>query len=394
MTDNITLANLISDPKNARKHTPRNVGMIERALHEVGAARSIVVDENNVVLAGNATIEAAAAAGIERVQVVEADGQTIIAVRRSNLSPEQKAHLALYDNRAAELAEWDTDVLASLGEEIDLSAFWTKDEIAELLEQDIPTSGGGDLVPEVEEGPTRTQYGELWICGRHRILVGDSRDPEQIARLMQGERADAVVSDPPYGMRLDTSFSYSKGNEAMAIKPTKGYAPVVGDDADFDVSWIFTTFSSAKEVFLFGADYYVDTLPRFGKDGGWMVWDKKNESLRNVLGLADFELIWSKQRHKRRVYNFLWNGALGTESEDTKGRVHPTQKPVRLLEAIIAEYVEGLIVDPYLGSGATMIAADRCGARCFGIEIEPKYADVCLKRIEAESGQRAERSDG
>lgn len=107
--------------------------MIEKALNDVGAARSIVVDENGVVLAGNATVEAAAAAGIERVQVVDADGQTIIAVRRTGLTPEQKAHLAIYDNRSSELAAWNVEVLADIGESIDLSQFWTKDEIAELM---------------------------------------------------------------------------------------------------------------------------------------------------------------------------------------------------------------------------------------------------------------------
>lgn len=109
MTDHIS--QLIPDPKNARRHNPRNVGMLVDALHEVGAARSIVIDEDNVVLAGNATIEAAAQAGIERVRVVEADGNEIIAVRRSGLSKREKKRLALFDNRVAELAEWEPDVL-------------------------------------------------------------------------------------------------------------------------------------------------------------------------------------------------------------------------------------------------------------------------------------------
>src|SRR4051812_15328925 len=99
------IKDLVPDPKNARRHTPRNVGTITDALRDVGAARSIVIDEDNVILAGNATIEAAAGAGITNVQVVEADGQTVIAVRRHGLTPQQKARLALYDNRAAELAE-------------------------------------------------------------------------------------------------------------------------------------------------------------------------------------------------------------------------------------------------------------------------------------------------
>ena len=129
MSEITTLGDLIPDPRNARSHTPRNVGMIESALSEVGAARSIVIDEDGVVLAGNATIEAAAQAGIERVQVVEADGNTIIAVRRRGLTPEQKVKLALFDNRAAELADWDAGVLAALQTETDLLGLFYEDEL-------------------------------------------------------------------------------------------------------------------------------------------------------------------------------------------------------------------------------------------------------------------------
>jgi hypothetical protein len=129
------LGDLTPDPRNARRHTPRNVGAIEQALREVGAARSIVIDEAGTVLAGNATIEAAAQAGIERVQVVDADGETLIAVRRTGLTPEQKTRLALFDNRAAELAEWEPAVLAELADSgVDLSGLWSDRELAILLE--------------------------------------------------------------------------------------------------------------------------------------------------------------------------------------------------------------------------------------------------------------------
>ena len=108
------LRDLKHDPKNARKHNPRNIGMIEKSLNEVGAARSIVIDENGVVLAGNGLIDAAAQAGIEKVRVVEASGEEIIAVRRTGLTVKQKKRLALYDNRASELSEWDADVIADI----------------------------------------------------------------------------------------------------------------------------------------------------------------------------------------------------------------------------------------------------------------------------------------
>lgn len=127
------IRDLTNDPRNARRHNPRNIGMIESALREVGAARSIVVDEDGVILAGNATVEAAAAAGIERVITVDADGETIVAVRRTGLTPAQKTRLALFDNRTAELADWDTDVLASLSDEVELSGMFFDDELAAAL---------------------------------------------------------------------------------------------------------------------------------------------------------------------------------------------------------------------------------------------------------------------
>ena len=127
------IGDLKPDPKNARKHNPRNIGMIERALGEVGAARSIVVDEDGNVLAGNGVIEAAANAGIERVRVIDADGNEIIAVRRSGLTPEQKKKLAYYDNRTAEIADWDVEqIMTDVGAGLDLSAMFTDVELAGL----------------------------------------------------------------------------------------------------------------------------------------------------------------------------------------------------------------------------------------------------------------------
>jgi hypothetical protein len=128
------IKDLIPDPKNRRKHNPRNLGMLTDALHKVGAARSIVIDEQNEILAGNGVVEAAADAGITKVQVVEADGNTIVAVRRTGLTPEQKRQLAIYDNRTAELAEWNLEQLQAdaLANE-DLSPFFGDEELAKLL---------------------------------------------------------------------------------------------------------------------------------------------------------------------------------------------------------------------------------------------------------------------
>jgi DNA modification methylase len=140
--DPTTVAGLVPDPKNRRKHPARNVDLIAAALRNVGAARSIVIDEANEVLAGNGVLEGAAAAGISKLQIVEADGETIVAVRRRGLSPEQKRDLALYDNRTSELAEWNLDQLAIDAAEGALAPFFFEDEIAALLGGAEGGSGG------------------------------------------------------------------------------------------------------------------------------------------------------------------------------------------------------------------------------------------------------------
>lgn len=129
----VTLDELVPDPRNARTHAPDNIDLISESLREVGAARSIVIDDDNVILAGNATVTAARAAGLTQMTVIDADGDTLIAVRRTGLTPEQKRRLALFDNRAAELADWDSDVLRSLADDTNLTDLWPTDDLAALL---------------------------------------------------------------------------------------------------------------------------------------------------------------------------------------------------------------------------------------------------------------------
>jgi ParB-like chromosome segregation protein Spo0J len=158
------LSALTPDPRNARTHSDRNLKLIALALQEVGAARSIVVDEDGVILAGNATVTAAQAAGIDRVRFVDADGSEIIAVRRTGLTSEQKRRLALLDNRTAELAAWDSEVLASLAEDTDFSDLWESDELAELLGEP-PTVAFPEYDETAEE---KVAYVECPSCG-HRF---------------------------------------------------------------------------------------------------------------------------------------------------------------------------------------------------------------------------------
>lgn len=138
------LKDLTPDPHNARKHNPRNIGMIVNSLHDVGAARSIVLDENNRILAGNGTVEGAAEAGITKVVIVEADGNELIAVRRSNLDEARKQRLALFDNRSAELAEWDPEVLRAYADDGITAGMFTDKEIAKIIGDDVSPQPSAD----------------------------------------------------------------------------------------------------------------------------------------------------------------------------------------------------------------------------------------------------------
>jgi ParB-like chromosome segregation protein Spo0J len=140
---------LVPDPENRRKHNPRNIGLVVDTLHSVGAARSIVIDEDNVILAGNGVTEAAAEAGITRVRVIEADGQELIAVRRVGLTAEQKRALAIADNRTAELAEWDVEQLqADADNGLALEPWFSEKELAKILGQQAETAEGDATIAE------------------------------------------------------------------------------------------------------------------------------------------------------------------------------------------------------------------------------------------------------
>jgi hypothetical protein len=350
-----TIADLIHDPKNCRKHNPRNIGSIVNSLHSVGAARSIVIDENNVILAGNGMIDAAGEAGIENVRVIEADGNTIIAVRRTGLTDKQKAQLAIADNRTSELAEWDAEqLLATLSEyEIDPASLDFSDDDLAKIQSESPVEVAEDEAPAVGSVPTRCNLGDLWKLGEHRLLCGDSTKAEDVGRVMGGDAIETLVSDPPYGIDF------------------------VGDDKPFDPS----PFLEFEKVVLFGANCFSDRLPL----GTWLVWDKRFKN--GTAMLSDAEVAWMKGGHGVYIFAETSQGFVRPESIE-----HPTQKPVSVMAWCMEKCKAGPIVfDPFLGSGTTMIAAEQLDRRCYGIEISPTYCDVILARWEKFTGKTAQR---
>ncbi|MDP9358157.1 MAG: site-specific DNA-methyltransferase [Chloroflexota bacterium] len=402
------LSSLTPDPRNARAHSDRNLAQIEAALREVGAARSIVVDETGVILAGNATVQAARHAGLTRVRVVEADGTELVAVRRSGLTAEQKRRLALHDNRAAELAEWDTDVLASLADELDLSDLWDPDELADLLAQEAPPPqllADPDAVPEPPDDPI-TQLGDCWLLGQHRLLCGDATKAQDVQRLMAGEIVACLWTDPPYGV------NYQGG--------TPDALTIANDHPQGLEGLLGASFANAAEVLAPGAPFYVAhpagplslVFGRVVMELGWrlrqtLVWVK--DSL--VLGHADYHY-----RHEPILYGYLPGGAgrrgrggKGWFGDDAQASVfeiprpkaspdHPTSKPVALITAMLANSTQpgDLVLDLFGGSGSTLVACEHFGRRARLLELDPKYCDVVVRRWEELTGKPAERipSDG
>lgn len=252
---------------------------------------------------------------------------------------------------------------------------------------------GDDEVPEVEE-KTVSKRGEMYELGNSILMCGDSTNAEDVARLMGGEKADMVFTDPPYGMGLDTDYSSMKNKlefaEGKNIKNGKKYAQGIVDAFKPElITTVFENFGYCKEIFLWGADYFAEMLED-KNNGSWVVWDKrgsaendleKDESADKMYGSC-FELCWSKNKHKRDIARVKWASVFGTEQEFDHKRYHPTQKPIKLIEWFLTRYAKGgqLVVDLFGGSGSTLIGCEKNNLRCRTMELDPHYCDVIRRR--------------
>ena len=393
MADTITtIADLHLDQRNARKRGPRASGMLEASLQEVGVARSIVIDEAGNILAGNGTVEAAEQVGIERVQVVDADGETIVAVRRTGLTKAQKRRLALLDNRTAELAEWEPEVLAELATDgVKLDDLFVGDELDAILagmeQAPEPGAGGDEFDATPEEGPTVCQPKDLWQLGPHRLMCGDSTKREDVERLMGGERAGCVLTDPPYGINREGITNDDP--EGLRALFDGVLACLPADNA------VVVAFQSPR---LFPV--WLDAIREAGYEFERMLWLYKNNDCTHpwrgwlltseaILLSSVGEPIWDArftEPYAHDCYTVSWDA---TTMVDVPGW-HGSIKPFTVIKDLLSR-LAGDVYDPFLGSGTTLIAAHRLGRKCYGIEIEPRYCDVILRRYEAETGEQGVR---
>jgi site-specific DNA-methyltransferase (adenine-specific) len=212
---------------------------------------------------------------------------------------------------------------------------------------------------------------------RSNDIVLYQADCLELLPLLSPEAVDLLLTDPPYGINLQTNYASRKRGR---LAKSNDYAPVHGDDKAYDPAPLL----AFKRLILFGANYYADKLP---PSPSWIVWDKRDglSTKKRQVGFcdsADVELAWTNLGGPARIIYHRWMGMLKASEKKDK-RVHPTQKPAALMEEIIAWRTNpgDLILDPYCGAGATLVAAQRQGRRAIGIEISPQYCEITAQRL-------------
>ena len=351
---------------NPRSITKQAFERLKKHITAHGQMQPLVITADGEVLGGNMRLKAYRELGIDEVWV------KVVEPKDEN----DKLKIALVLNDRAGF--YDDDLLANLLPNYDID--WSQysvdlrepTNLQELLDQFLPVTE--DEAPDVDTGPAISKTGDIYQLGRHRLMCGDATKIEDVEKLMNGQKADMVFTDPPYGIDLDTDYSKLKGSAKSPNAEGYKYRAVIGDNQPFnhsDFHWI-----DCVEQFWWGGDYYRETLP---SGGSWFVWKKRPAGGEEMIG-NDFELCWSKQKHKKQIIEMAWVGYLAKERNEK--RTHPTQKPIELCVWFIKKFSEKdqKILDLFGGSGSTLIACEQTNRICYMAEISPAYCDVIRKR--------------
>jgi DNA modification methylase len=354
-----TIKNNPNNPRVIKDDKFKKLVQSIKDLPEMAEVRPVVVNTDMVVLGGNMRLKAMREAGWKDVpiQVVDWDEdkqrQFII---KDNVSGGEWDWEMLAN-------EWDTEELQEWG--LDLPNFDNAKELeAEEDDYEMPDQVQTDIV-----------LGDLFEIGPHRLLCGDSTDSDAVAKLMDGQKADMVFTDPPYGIAYDNTQRWD-GIEKQNGKGKRNKGEMIlGDGEPFDPSFLLAEFSYCKEIFIWGMQYYPDKLGR----GGCIVWNRKTESQKDVPH-ADFELCWSKQERNKMAW-ITWGGFKSKEKGEE--RLHTTQKPIELAAWFLNNWgnTNDKVFDLFLGSGSTMVASHQLNRKCYGMELDPKYCQVIVDRM-------------
>ncbi|RPE76843.1 site-specific DNA-methyltransferase [Vulcaniibacterium tengchongense] len=386
--------------RNARQHSDEQIAQIAASIAEFGFVNPILTGADGVLVAGHGRLAAARKLGLPTVPVVVLD----------HLTPTQRRALVLADNRLAELATWDDallrielEALQDDGFDLDLTGF-DADALAELLADEEPQIEGrteDDAIPEMPEEPV-SRPGDVWRLGPHRLVCGDATTAEAYARLFpDGERADMVFTDPPYNVNYANSAKDKlRGKHRPILNDALGEGFY---DFLFDALALIMAHTRGA-IYVAMSSSELDTLQAaFRAAGGhwstFIIWAKNTFTLGRSDYQRQYEPIlygwpegatrhWCGDRDQGDVWQI---------KKPAKNDLHPTMKPVDLVERAIRNSSRpgDVVLDPFGGSGTTLIAAEKAGRVARLIELDPKYADVIVRRWQDWTGQQATReADG
>ena len=368
---------------NAKIHTEEQVEQIKKSIQEFGMNDPIGIwGKDNLIVEGHGRLMACKELGMTEVPIIRLD----------DLTDDQRKAYTLIHNQTTMNTGFDLDILNEELQsiELDMSDFgFDEIELDDIEEEQEIVE---DEVPDVPEEP-KAKLGDIYQLGNHRLMCGDSTSEEDVSKLMNGAKADMVFTDPPYGMSLDTNYSKLPSHLKNG---NRDYSKIIGDNEDFTpslITTIFDNFNNCNEIFIFGADYFAELL-QDKNNGSWLVWDKRvEEKFDRMIGSA-FELCWSKNKHKREIIRC--NNTLYSGEQDAQNKVHPTQKPIKVITWILDKYSKenDLIVDIYGGSGSTLIACEQLNRNCYMMELDPHYIDVIIQRWEDFTGKKAVKIEG
>jgi DNA modification methylase len=358
------VSELIPYINNSRTHSEEQITQLVSSIKEFGFTNPILLAPDNSIIAGHGRLQAVKRLGHEEVPCIVVEGLTKTQIKA----------LIIADNQLALNAGWDLEKLSveieGLKDEdfnIDILGF-EDDFIKDLLNKENEGLTDEDAVPEILENP-KTKVGDLWILGNHRLLCESSTSIDAVNKLMNGTYPDLIHTDPPYGMNAVSKSGVLSKNYKTDILGDNN-----ADIAKESFKLIYSLYPESKQIW-WGANYYCSVLP---DSECWLVWDKDN----GQSDQTDCELAWANFRSVVRQF---------TQSSEKKNRVHPTQKPVSLMEWIIKRFKidSKTLADFFGGSGSTLIAGEKHNLQTFIMELDPKYCDVIIQRWQQYTGKEA-----
>jgi DNA modification methylase len=397
---------------NARSHSGRQIKLIARSIARFGFNNPILIDSSNTIIAGHGRVAAARQLGHVAVP----------AVRITHLDDAARRAYMIADNRLAELADWnrqtlviELQALVETGFEVEITGFAIPEIDLKLDEAAVAAAdplSAEDEIPQQCGVTTVCRPGDLWRLGDHRLLCGDARNPTAYQQLLNSKKADAVFTDPPYNVPIEghvcglgtikhRDFAMAAGEMSFAefsgfLKQTLGNAATASRNGA--VHFVCMDWRHLQEAYSAGTAIYSNLLNLcvWNKDNGGMgsLYRSKHE-LVLVLKVGNAPHINNVElgRHGRNRTN-VWNypGANSFRADRLNDlAAHPTIKPAALVCDAILDVTRrrDLVLDPFLGSGTTIIAAEKTGRRAHGIEVEPRYVDVAIRRWQKYTGKNA-----